>query len=384
MSDTIKTLKALIERNTENPPGNTRHIVEWIREWAAEEGITSECDYYDTDKANIILSVGDAPRSLVLTGHLDTVPIGKRSNWTKDPIGAQELDGYVYGRGSADMKAGVAACLGAVKHFNRLSENKDLDYMVTFLGTSDEEIGLEGAKHAVKSGIMNSADFLLVAEPTGLNVGIAEKAVLWMTIQARGRAAHGSTPEKGINAIEAITDLFPMLRSALPELQDPILGQSTLNIGVIQGGKSANVVPEYAELQCDYRLVPPINPQGFAKKIADLLKSEMQSSPAKFTHLVRQIMAPLSVSPDNEFVKQFITLGKRPDRSSVIGLNYGTDAAVLVGESENPVPFVIYGPGDPQAIHIADERVAIAEVLEAERVIFEFLKKTALSSPEDE
>ncbi|MFW9855232.1 MAG: M20 family metallopeptidase [Candidatus Thorarchaeota archaeon] len=381
MSDTIRILKELVKRNTENPPGKTRHIVEWIHEWAIKEGITSECDFYDKEKANIILSVGDASHSLVLTGHLDTVPIGERSNWTKDPTGAQELDGYIYGRGSADMKAGVAACLSAVREFHQLSENKDLSYMVTFLGTSDEEIGLGGAKHALKRGIMNNADFLLVAEPTGLNVGIAEKAVLWMTIQARGRSAHGSTPEKGVNAIEAITDLFPMLRSALPKLRDPILGQSTLNIGVIQGGKSANVVPEYAELQCDYRLVPPINPRDFAKKIADHLKIEMQSSSAEFAHCVQQIMAPLSISPDNEFVKEFIKINKSSGRTSIIGLNYGTDAAVLVGEAENPVPFVIYGPGDPQAIHIADERVAIAEVLEAERIILQFLKKTALSSP---
>jgi succinyl-diaminopimelate desuccinylase len=377
--ETINILKELIKINTENPPGVTRNIIEWIHEWATRNGISAESDYFEKDKANIVLSVGDAPRSIVLTGHLDTVPIGKLSNWTMDPVGAQESNGYIYGRGSADMKAGVAACLGAVKRFHHLSKNNNLRNRIVFLGTSDEEIGLGGARHALNREIMKDADFLIVAEPTGLDVGITEKAVLWLTIQAKGKSAHGSTPEKGINAIEAITNLFPKLRSALPEIKDPILGQSTLNIGVIQGGKSANVVPEYAEVQCDFRLVPPIDPRGFANDIEGILSKEMKSqNSAKFTLKVQQIMAPIAVSPDNEYVNHFMTIS---DCKIPIGLNYGTDAAVLVGESEKPAPFVIYGPGNPKAIHIADERVAISEVLKAEEVILEFLKQTTIPTP---
>lgn len=378
MSETIEILKELVKRNTQNPPGATRHIVQWIQEWAENEGIHAESDFFEEEKANIVLTVGDAQRSLVLAGHLDTVPLGNLSNWTMDPVGAQEVDGYIYGRGSADMKAGVAACLGAVKKFLQISRNNELSYKIVFLGTSDEEVGLGGAKRALKRGVMEDADFLVVAEPTGLKVGIAEKAVLWLTIQAQGRSAHGSTPERGINAIEAITNLFPRLRSALPLVRDPILGKSTLNIGVFQGGKSANVVPEHAEVQCDFRLVPSINPHHFADEIADLLTMEMETAPALFTQKIQQIMAPVSISPENSFVREFMDISRC---NEPIGLNYGTDAAVLVGESENPVPFVIYGPGDPKAIHIADERVAIAEVLEAERVILEFLKQMAFPSP---
>ena len=119
MSETIAILKELVKQNTENPPGHTRHIVKWIQEWANKEGIPAESDVFEDEKANVVITVGDAQRSLVLTGHLDTVPIGKRSNWTMDPVGAQELDGYIYGRGSADMKSGVACCLGALKKFNK-------------------------------------------------------------------------------------------------------------------------------------------------------------------------------------------------------------------------------------------------------------------------
>jgi len=235
-------------------------------------------------------------------------------------------------------------------------------------------VGLGGAKAAVKSGIMENVDFLIVTEPTALKVGIAEKGVLWLSVHAHGRSAHGSTPEKGINAIEELIKLFPYLKEAVPINSHPILGESTLNIGMIKGGKSVNVVPETAEVHCDYRLIPSINPEIFAKEIEVKVKTQEQYSQAHFSVLVEQIMPPVSTSQDNNYVQDFLKITKQ---NTVIGLNYGTDAAILASRSPNPVPFIIYGPGDPKAIHVSDERVAVDELIEVESNLLQFLKKCA-------
>ena len=382
-SESLAILKSLIRLNSENPPGNTRPNIEWIQQWAEKNQIPVKTHYYKENQGLIILTVGKADesskltKSILMCGHLDTVPAGDLNNWNYDPFGAEETGGYIYGRGSSDMKGGVAACLGALNLLNGSVDTNNLAYQIVFLGTSDEEIGLGGAKAAIKLGIMDNVEFLIVTEPTNLNVGIAEKGVLWFTIRSYGKAAHGSTPEKGINAIEELVNLFPLLKEAIPQFSHPILGQSTLNIGIIKGGKSANVVPENAEVQCDFRLVPPINLTDFANEISLEIKELEQSCPARFETEINQIMAPVANSQDNSFIQQFM---KNSNNHTPIGLNYGTDAAVLITKAHHPTPFVIYGPGDPKAIHCANERVSITEVLGVESTLTKFLTDITVSS----
>ncbi|UCE13306.1 MAG: M20 family metallopeptidase [Candidatus Heimdallarchaeota archaeon] len=378
-SECLHLLKELIKLNSENPPGNTQLPIEFIQNWAEINEIPVKTQWYKEKQANIVLSVGKTRKSIVMCGHLDTVPAGDLENWNCSPVGAEERNGYIYGRGSADMKGGVSTCLGALKLVNDSVDIDTMKYQIVFLGTSDEEVGLGGAKAALQLGIMNNADFLIVAEPTNLKVGIAEKGVLWITIRSYGKSAHGSTPEKGVNAIEELVKLFPLLKE-VPQISHPILGQSTLNIGTIKGGKSTNVVPENAEVNCDFRLVPPINITDFAKDLSNKIDEMAKSSPAEFETEIKQIMLPVSNSQENRFIQDFM---KVSNNSTPIGLNYGTDAAVLVTQAPTPVPFVLYGPGDPKAIHCANERVSIMEVLQAESVLTRFLKNSVIPSTID-
>ncbi|MHA2224996.1 MAG: M20 family metallopeptidase [Candidatus Hodarchaeales archaeon] len=371
MSESISILKELLRLNTENPPGNTSKIIKWIKKWAEMNKIPFKTHWYKENQGNIVLTVGNAPSSIVICGHLDTVPIGERKKWDFDPLG-DETENFIYGRGSADMKGGIASSLGALKQLNDTLDLNDIDYNVTFLGTSDEERGLAGAKAAINCGIMDNVDFLIIPEPTSTRVGLAEKGVLWYLIHSFGRSAHGSTPEKGINAIEELVSLFPHLKQAVPTISHPILGQSTLNIGMIKGGKSCNVVPEKAEIHCDFRLVPPIDPSDFAAKLSLRIKEFTENVPGRFETEVRQIMPPVSNSSENRFIQVFMD---ESNNTIPIGLNYGTDAAVLIPKAATKVPFVIYGPGDPKAIHCTNEKVAKAELLEVESVLFNFLKR---------
>ena len=253
MTHSIPILRELIKLNTENPPGETTEILSWIKNWAKKEGISSNIQKYEENKVNIVLTLGEADKSILICGHLDTVPLGDKDNWKYDPLSAKLINGYIYGRGSADMKGGVAAALGALKTLKNRCGEKDMSYSIIFLGTSDEEVGLGGALASLKLGILNNCEFLIIPEPTGKKVGIAEKGVLWFSVHSKGVSAHGSTPMKGVNAIEELVKIIPTLHRVVPKDQNKILGQSTLNIGAFNGGKSANVVPEDAVIHCDYR-----------------------------------------------------------------------------------------------------------------------------------
>jgi succinyl-diaminopimelate desuccinylase len=370
MTHSIPILIELIKLNTENPPGKTTEILSWITKWAENEKINSSIQEYEKNKGNIVLKIGEAEKSILVCGHLDTVPLGDDNNWDYDPLGAEINDGYIYGRGSADMKGGVAAILGALKTLKtRLKEN-DMKYSIIFLGTSDEEVGLGGAIASLKLGILKGCEFLIIPEPTGNQVGIAEKGVLWISVKSKGKAAHGSTPLKGINAIEELVKLFPLLHELVPTDRNEILGKSTLNIGVILGGKSANVVPEEAIIHCDYRLVPPYQPNEFFSEVKKELTRATQNSPAQFTYELKQTMSAIQTSVQNEFVKKFI---EKSGNQSILGLNYGTDGAFLVENAPKELPFVIFGPGDPKMIHGANERVKSADVQAVEKIFTEFL-----------
>ena len=374
MTHSISILKNLIKLNTENPPGKTSEILTWINNWEKKEKIESNIQEYEKGKGNIILKIGKADRSILICGHLDTVPLGDIRNWDYDPLGAESIGGYIYGRGSADMKGGVAAILGSLKTLKHRLQEKDLKYNIIFLGTSDEEVGLGGAIASLKLGILKSCDFLIIPEPTGNKVGIAEKGVLWLSVNSKGVSAHGSTPLKGVNAIEEMVKLFPYLHEILPKDQHDILGRSTLNIGVFKGGKSANVVPEEAVIHCDYRLVPPHQPSEFAYTVEKEINKFARESPAKFTYEVKQTMSAIQTSIQNPFVKKFIA---KVNDHSVIGLDYGTDGAVLVENSPKELPFVIFGPGNPKRIHVANERVKTIDVQAVEEIFTEFLFEVA-------
>ncbi|MCK4848238.1 MAG: M20 family metallopeptidase [Candidatus Heimdallarchaeota archaeon] len=370
MTHSISILKELIRMNTENPPGKTIEILSWIANWAETENIKAYIQKYEENKGNIVIKLGEVDKSILICGHLDTVPIGDKKNWDYDPLAAESDDEYIYGRGSADMKGGVSAILGALKTLKNQLKEKDMKYSIIFLGTSDEEVGLGGAIASLKLGLLKNCEFLIIPEPTGNKVGIAEKGVLWLSVKSEGKSTHGSTPVKGVNAIEELVKLFPLLHGLVPKDRNEILGQSTLNIGVIKGGKSANIVPEEAVIHCDFRIIPPYQPNEFASVVGRELIQASQNSPAKFTHEVKQTMSAIQTSVQNQYVKKFI---EKVGDQSTIGLNYGTDGAVLVKNAPKELPFVIFGPGDPKRIHVANERVKTADVQAVEKIFCEFL-----------
>jgi succinyl-diaminopimelate desuccinylase len=366
-------LKRLIQIPTENPPGKTIDIVNFLinEVFLKEEGFRNEVISYienGIELHNLITKIGYGRNKIFLSGHFDVVPVGDQNKWNYPPFSAKEVDGKVYGRGSADMKGGITSLIGTMK---LLKTNPKFlnNFELVFLGTADEETGMSGSFTLAERGYLDKAQLLIVAEPTNLNIGIAEKGLLWAKLKIYGKSAHGSMPNEGINAIEGALDIIPQLYDCLDNKKNRILGQSTLNIGKIIGGTKINVVPDYSELEVDFRLIPEQLKESVLTKLR-AIKSESCNIELEITKDHPALQSDLNYP--------FIKILKKFANTNYIGLSYATDAVYYI-DPNNPVPFVIFGPGNPNIIHKIDEWISVENIFKATELLTNALLQTFIN-----
>jgi succinyl-diaminopimelate desuccinylase len=365
-------LKNLVKIPTENPPGITDEIIDYLISdvFKDSDGFRNEIMNYNKkgiELKNLVTSIGTGKKKLVLSGHLDVVPAGEDSQWMYPPFSAEVVDGKLYGRGACDMKGGVTMLIGTIFSLIEYAELLE-NYTITFIGSADEESGMTGAYNCFKKGVMKDSVLLIVGEPTNMDIGIAEKGLLWADIHVYGKAGHASTPELGINSIEGTLNLIPKLHNCIDNIENEVLGSSTLNIGKIAGGLANNIVPDKTVLSIDYRYIPE---QDFSKLNENL--RAIDASPCKVDVKVTHTLPALQTEMEIPFIQNLKTISGK----NIIGLPYATDAALLV-QKKNPVPFVIYGPGDPRVIHKPDEYIKIQDVIKAKDFLTQALLQTFL------
>jgi succinyl-diaminopimelate desuccinylase len=367
-----KILKDLVKIPTENPPGKTDEIITYLISdvFKESDGFYNEIMNYDKkgiELKNLITRIGTGKEKIILSGHLDVVPVGEKSRWKYPPFSAEVINGKMYGRGACDMKGGLTMLIGTLLNLKKHSEFL-AKYTIILIASADEEAGMTGAYNCVRNGIMKDSILLIVGEPTDMNIGIAEKGLLWADIHIYGKAGHASTPELGINSIECTLNLIPQLHKCLDNIENRVLGNSTLNIGRISGGIANNIVPEKTILSVDYRYIPEQDYMKLNENIRAIDASPCRSE-VKITHTLPAIQTDTG----NLFIQNL----KKINGKEFIGLPYATDAGVLV-QIKNPVPFVIYGPGDPGVIHKPNEYIEIGDVLKATEILSQTILKTYL------
>lgn len=368
----INILQRLVQIPTENPPGKTEELVNFLITdvFKEEEGFHNEIVTHvknNVNLHNLITTIGSGRKKIILSGHFDVVPVGDSSKWDYPPFSGKILDGKLYGRGSADMKGGIVSLIGTMKSLS--GEKKFLEnYELIFLGTADEEAGMSGSLTLTNKGIMNDAILLIIGEPTNLSLGIAEKGLLWVKLKIYGRAAHGSMPEEGLNAIEGALKIIPQLKNCLSNFMNPVLGSSSINIGKIKGGNKINVVPDYTELEIDFRIIPEQNVEDL---IDNLKKVDLE--PFKMDIEILNNLPALHSDSKHPFILNL----KKLNNTELIGLPYATDAAKFI-TPENPVPFVIYGPGNPNDVHKINESISLEQIFLTTEFLTEALLKTYL------
>lgn len=307
---------------------------------------------------------------LAFEAHLDTVGVDGMKIAPFDP---QIRDGRMYGRGSCDTKGSMAAmleaCLSAVQ--------EELPVNLLFLACSSEETGCEGAKYLDLSRW--PVEGIIVGEPTSCQPITAHKAHLTLELVCRGRAAHGSCPEAGDNAILKGARLIRYLQEIIvPELDahpgHRFSRSSTLSIGMVRGGVKVNIVPERCSIWCDFRLVPqsPQAPAEFARSLVSRASRDLGFPvEAGYVHL-----SPALYLADSHPLLQRVTEAQAvmSEPSCPGAVAYCTDGGVL---GERGYPCLILGPGDILQAHGAVEYLELSQLSLASRLYLQIVRETA-------
>ena len=283
---------------------------------------------------------------VLLNGHLDTVPVA--SGWTKDQA-VWEVD-WLYGRGSADMKAGCVACLAAAR---RLLER---GRPVSLLFTTDEETTMKASIALAPSPLVHGAASVVVTEPTSLKVIPSEKGVLWYRATVRGKSAHGSMPHLGDSAVHRMARVLPHLEPYAHPEDGP--RDITVNVGRIQGGVAANVVPDSCTIELDCR-----NPPHLTKADVDAVLHRAFAAAGEKAALELFHEVPAAAVP---FDAPHVRLLSELAGTEVVAVTYATEMAWYAPQNRR---CVVFGPGETARIHIPDERVSLAETVRAAQVL---------------
>ena len=346
---------------------------EWLRGW----GLSVEMSEVAPGRCNVMGRLegkGDGP-TLLLNGHLDTVGVAGMS---VDPFGAEVRDGRLWGRGSCDMKGGVAALLAATARVARSGPPGGLIVALT----ADEEHASLGMQALVRSGI--GADAAVVCEPTSLAVMPAHKGFVWIEAAFRGRAAHGSRPDAGVDAIEhaaryltALGALRSRLRAEEPH---PLLGHGSFHAGTIDGGSAPSVYPDACRLVLERRTLPGENAAGIIEEfqaVLDELAAEVPELDAKLTEgLARPATEIPNDSPLTEgLVAACVGEGVDP---VLAGMTAWVDAAFL---NQAGTPALCFGPGSIAQAHSADEWIDPSEIVTCAAVLERFSRDFLQGDP---
>jgi succinyl-diaminopimelate desuccinylase len=366
-AELLDLTRALIRLDTVNPPGNERAPAELVLDYARRWGLQGELVPLGPKRANLQLSLpgqGAAP-ALLYCGHFDTVPLGEAA-WTHPPHGAHvDADGLLWGRGSVDMKGGVAAILLGMATLAQAGICLPGD--LRFLGTIGEEVDCAGASAALASGVMDGVGQLVIAEPTDLALVVAHKGALFLEFTTLGRSAHGAMPEQGVNAIVQMTRLLARLETFDFAVEThPLLGRPTLNIGTIAGGSVVNLVPDRCTVQVDVRTVPGLDHQALLKRLEALL-TELRTALPDFQAEWRLTGDYPAVGTDPQArlvqVAGRVLEGVTGRAPSITAVSYFSDNSIL--QPATGVPTLLCGPGDPNLAHQTDERLSVQALEQA-------------------
>lgn len=360
--EALALLKRLVETDTQNPPGRESRLADFLTEFLAGTHATLQripCRETGRDSLVARLRGTGGKRPLILCGHMDTVPSGDETAWSMPPIALTIRDGRAYGRGTSDMKSGLAAIAYAFREAARRDELPRGD--IYLAATADEESGGLGAA-AMSSHLPLGTGVVCIAEPTDNDIGISAKGTLWLKARIQGRTAHGAYPERGINAIDMAYELHKKLAAFCARHDDPLLGPATCTLTGIRGGVKANMVADACTLTMDIRTTPDLPNEAVlaeAKRLAGELSKAHPGLQLAFS--VQNDRAAVQVAPDAPEVRLLArTIAEEMGKEPVYkGIKFFSDASIFV--RTNPlVPCIQFGPGREDHAHIVDEYVELS------------------------
>jgi succinyl-diaminopimelate desuccinylase len=369
MADVVELTRALIRFDTVNPPGNERPCAEFLGGLLEAAGYALKLYPMGENRTNLVARIGGSAekKPLCFSGHTDVVPLGA-APWSYPPFDGEIAAGRIYGRGSSDMKSGVAAFVAAALELApHLHDTPGLVLVIS----ADEECGCVGARYLTTlEGALGEAGALIVAEPTANRPLVGHRGILRVEGVARGVTAHGSMPEKGENAVYKAARVITRLETLdLHEGRALKGGLPSLNVGWFQGGININSVPDEAVFGVDIRTVP-----GFGTEEAMALLAQVGGGDVTFTGITSGEL--VWSDPSEPWVASVFALMAEitAEHHEPAIAPYFTDASALTTAYGKP-PTLILGPGEPAMAHQTDEFCLIRRVEEASAAFNEIARR---------
>jgi acetylornithine deacetylase/succinyl-diaminopimelate desuccinylase family protein len=353
--------------------GDEKPAVDVLARWLKEEGFEVSIEDAAPGRPNIVAQWGpngakvgaksDGP-VLLLTGHSDTVPIG--NGWTRDPFGG-EIDGdKLYGRGSCDMKAGLAGMAYTLAGIRRAFPKPN--GTVIFAACVDEEENGLGTQAAIKAGL--AADWAVIGEPTELQPIRACKGDCYFEIEVGGVAAHAGSPDAGVNAIYGAADAIRIAQAHDKELRHHrhnLLGSPTLSVGTIKGGMITSAVPDNCTVTVDRRLLPHETGASALEQLQRALDRDLERRDG-LTHKLelKMELPPSEVDEGHPLVQALARAGRDSGAPPlpIGGWGAASDGGYLMRDAK--IPTVLFGPGSITGqAHRPDEYVSLEQTIVA-------------------
>lgn len=374
----LEAAEALVARPSENPPGEEAAVAEWLFDRLESSAVPFEVETtaIEPGRPNVVARIGDPDRGTVLlTGHTDVVPADSE-NWTTPPYKPEVRDGRLYGRGTADMKGALAAMIvGTERYVEQAEESGE----VVLAFAVDEEYGGRGTQALVEGGL--DADIAVVGEPTDLDVCTAIKGVSRYEVTITGEGCHSGMPDKGrdaIRALSALLDRIAALDDELEETAHEVLAHEDVTVTEVAGGLAPNVVAERASATIDWRFLPgKTTPEPFDRRFHEALDGITSNGDPVDVDVDRTVFARAAeTDTDHQTVSTVLDAASSEGiDTELVGFNAATDARFLVHDAG--IPTVHFGPGSiTDDAHTVDESVAVADLVAAagvyEAVLEEF------------
>ena len=368
MGETDEAIEALaadlVAIETSNPPGKEKACAEYIIEWFDEHGINADLvETPDPDRPQVGAEVGEGSPSVVLNGHIDVVPAGDRSQWEHGPFDGDIEDGQLHGRGSADMKSGVAIAMLATVELADEIRDGELEGSVVFHAAMGEETAEPGTKRLLEEGY--DGDYGVVLEPTTMRTATREKGLVWYEITVEGDPSHASRPDQGTNAIAAARPVLDALEAYDEEVRtrtDDLLGPAYATVTMFDAGTKENVVPENATITIDRRLLPSESVAEIDDEVDDLLSSVEAEHGIETGWERTRTYEAAAIDDKSELPEVF-----RKHSDEVAGISkdpWGVTAATDVRNfiNDEGIEAITWGPGAMDQAHTYNERIELGEV----------------------
>jgi succinyl-diaminopimelate desuccinylase len=363
-TDVESLAAALVAIESENPPGNERECAEYVHEWFTYHDIDATLvSDPDPDRPQVGARVGDGDTTLVLNGHIDVVPAGDPAEWSHDPYEPTVEEGRLYGRGSVDMKTGVALAMLTALDLKPGLEDDDagLDGSIVVHAAMGEETAEPGTRALLEAGF--DGDYGIVLEPTEFRTATSEKGLAWYELTVAGDPAHASRPDQGRNAnrdLPAVLAALETYDERVRRREDDLVGTAYATVTQVVAGADSNraVLPEQARITLDRRLLPEEDVDAVDEEVAAVV-SDLRDRGVDLDWRRTGTYESAAVDVDcylAETIREHAAAVADAPREPW-GIRASTDVRNFVNDAG--IEAVTWGPGSLDQAHTIDEYVEL-------------------------